>query len=212
MKGFFDRFSRTAPPPAPPPIPAATPAENDFAAAWQRFLGFGVDRDDLLQVLEESPFEPRLREYAARTLIDRYRDDLTIAELNTIIVYTSYASVSVEAGNLVMERATSKDDLGQVMLSVKSLRVRAAHIVLASNPGTHELVRCLDIPEVADEALERLLSPKTPRSTLLHLIRFQRRFAPAIREYLEANGRRADFTPHMAGALKLLAESPHTDY
>ncbi len=213
MKGFLARFCGTESKVPPASVVAATTtATSDFADAWQKFLGFGVDRDDLLQILEESPFEPRLREYAGRTLLDRHQADLTIRELNLIIVHTCATSVAVVAGRLVMERATHKDDLGQVMLSVRSLRVKAARSILASDPETHELVRCLEIPDVADEALSRLLSPQTPRSTLLHLIRFHRRFAPAIEQYLQASGQRADFTPKIAAALELLSESPHTKY
>lgn len=209
MKDFFSRFRRSEP--QVTPLPTFEPTK-DFAAVWQRFLNIGVNRDDLFQILEESPFEPRLREYAGRTLLERHHADLTVRELNTIIVKTHETSVCVDAGRLVLTRATHKDDLGQVLLSVDSLKVQAARIILESDPETHDLVRCLQIPEVADEALQRLLSPNTPRSTLLYLIRFQRRFAPAVRQYLQETGQRADFTPKMVAALKLLCESQHTNH
>ncbi len=76
MKGFLARFCGTESKVPPASVVAATTtATSDFADAWQKFLGFGVDRDDLLQILEESPFEPRLREYAGRTLLDRHQAD-----------------------------------------------------------------------------------------------------------------------------------------
>ena len=190
----------------------ANAAERDITSEWRQFIALAVDKGDLMQVLEEYPFEPRLRELAGETLLYRYQGTLTIEELNHIIVHTAGMQVCVKAGSLVMERANDKDDLAQVLLSVPSLRVQAARRTLAMAPETRDLMRCLNIPEVADEAFKRLIASVPPRETLLHMIRFDRddRRVAAVKDYLAKSGRRVDITPPMQILLRSMCESEHT--
>lgn len=209
VRGWFG--TRALPAPAAAPALAAPESTSSIPPPeWRELLLLGVTREDLLQILSENPFEPALREHSAKTLLELYAEELTMEELDLIVIHTVGMTVGEEAAKLVMERAVHKDQLGNVLLNVPSMRVEVARRTLAQNPETHDLMRCLDIEEVADEALQRLLSGNPERRTLLHILRYKRQFAPAVMAYLKERKLRVDLTPQMHGMLKLMRSGSTT--
>jgi len=198
----FRRFWRS-----PTPVAPQTQAQ-DVSPVKQRLLDLGADRHDFLQILQENPFAPELRALAAEVLLERYIDDLTLEELDLIVVHTANTPTGEAAGKRILRRATHKDQLARVLLSIPSLRVEAAQRTLAQDPEPHDLLRCLAIPEVQDEALERWLRSMPPRDTLLHVLRFGQRNYPAygkiesaVKKHIETHGLRIDLTPAMYAAV-----------
>lgn len=183
----------------------------------QQLLALGATKDDLLQILDENRGEEVLCQFVADTLLTQYADELTLEELDEIVVYTT-GDVQEDAGRIVLKRATNKEQIASVLLNVPLLQVEAAQRTLAQNPNSFDLHRCLAIPEVQEEALERLLRSNPSRQILLHLVRYGERkypnfkelIEPAVRKHIADRKKRIDLTPAMYEVIRSLsAESQH---
>ncbi len=194
----------------------STAPADDPDRLWRAFLAQGPDIDDLFQCLKTFRFHPLIRTNAARALVDTYGPRLTIDQLNTIISYVADEPIGVEVGHMVLERATTKDELAQVLLSIPGLQVVAARRTLALNPEQVDLLRCLRIPEVAEEAIRLLLQSDPSRDTLLFLLRFGHNrgyitaVMTAVHEYVRSKKVRVTHTPAMQAILDALAPERKT--
>jgi hypothetical protein len=120
-------------------------------ARWQAFMRLAPTTDDLLLILEERHFySDTVRRCAAIEFL-RAKGSVDVSTLNMIIVEMQNIDPVLcrQIAHRVLIQARSSDELGQVMVSVPELAAEAARRVLAGTPKTYELMRCLEIREVA---------------------------------------------------------------
>lgn len=184
------------------------PKPESIEEVWTIIRASHPTKDDLLQCLKEFTYAQHIRQMAGQMLIRDYLSELTIRNLDDIIIYSSDEDSQIRAAERILDVARSKDQLGQVVISASlpmSLRERAARCTLDDNPESHDLCRILSIPLYAEEALERLLvHPEVEASTLRHLAIYSRDqyrkadgsvlpVAARIKKHLDRIGRRIDF-------------------
>jgi hypothetical protein len=164
------------------PTVTAIPAES-FADTWQAVLATGISKRMLLLILNQYPYDRQICSFAGATLLNRYLSELSIHELE-MIFRAGNETVQTRAADCILLKATSKDELGQLVVSQNVHQYTVARRILDSKPNLTDVYRSMDVPGVAETAFalyqEYVLAGRVSREQVNHFCTFNVQFGKRL--------------------------------